>query len=82
MQTKRLNEILERQKRVLKLDVLLAVMFVIAIGLAAIAFVTTAPSMTPCTQDNHTDAAQLTDQTPAQITSSILDEHPRHIVVQ
>lgn len=80
MQTKRLNAIIKRQKRYLKLDVLLAVMFVIGLGLATVAFVTTVPSLAPRSVDEQSQAQLTTDQSPAQITASILDSRPTLLV--
>jgi hypothetical protein len=73
MKTKRLDNIMARQKRNLLIDTLLAALLIVGLGLAAFTFAACAPAVT----DNGTAGEEVVlvqDQSPAQLTANMLQD--------
>lgn len=81
MKTKRLNNVLDRQKRNLALDTLFAAVLVVGLGLAALAFWVRVPALPISPAPTATTEVQL-DQSPEQVTATYLSERPSSTTIQ
>jgi hypothetical protein len=75
MMTKRLDNVLDRQKKNLALDTLFAAVLVVGLGLAALALWVRLPSLPVSPAPTASTAVQL-DDSPEQVTAYYLAERP------
>ena len=73
MKTKRLDNIMARQRRNLLIDTLLAALLIVGLGIAAFTFAACAPTVTQ-TDTAGEELVQLQAQTPAQLTANMLQD--------